>query len=177
LQILWINLVTDGLPALALVTDPTDAGVLAQPPRRLEQPILGRSEWLLIAMTGLVSAACSLLVFAWALEARDLATARNLAFSTLVFGEVLRAFSARSAEKTLFEVGAFDNLALLFVVVVSVGAQLAIHHMPFTQRLFDLHALSLADCLLSLGVGLIPVTTLEVAKLARRGLRRLRSAA
>ncbi|MDP2344003.1 MAG: cation-translocating P-type ATPase [Deltaproteobacteria bacterium] len=171
LQILWVNLVTDGMPALALVTDPTGKDALARRPRRTDEPILGRREWTSIVLSGVVTAACSLAVFVWALKTRDEATARNLAFSTLVFGQLFRAFAARSADKTLFEVGALQNLWLLLVVVVSVALQLGIHHVPLLQGLFGIEALSLTDCALSLGVGLIPVTVIELAKLVRRALQ------
>ncbi|MDP2342706.1 MAG: cation-translocating P-type ATPase [Deltaproteobacteria bacterium] len=171
LQILWVNLVTDGMPALALVTDPTSKDVLSRSPRRTDEPILGRREWTSIAMTGLVTAVCTLAVFVWALKTRDEATARNLAFSTLVFGQLFRAFAARSADKTLFEVGALQNLWLLLVVVVSVALQLGIHHVPLLQGLFGIHDLSLSDCALSLIVGLVPVTVIELAKLVLRVLR------
>ena len=88
----WVNVVTDGLPALALVVDPTDPDVLLRPLRDPTEPILGRTEWQLILTTGLRQAATTLGIFVWALRARDLSEARNLAFSTLVFGELFRAF-------------------------------------------------------------------------------------
>ncbi len=172
LHLLWINLVTDGLPALALVTDPTDADVLTRAPRRPDEPLLGRPEWTNIALTGLLQAVATLSVFVWALQTRDLTEARSLAFSTLVFGELFRAFAARSTTRLFWEVGAFTNLRLLGVVVLSVGVQLAIHHIPATQALFQIGELSLADCGLGLLVGLGPVSVLELSKLVRRRFRR-----
>ena len=168
LQLLWVNLVTDGLPALALVMDPPDDDTLQRPPRKPEQPMLGRSEWLYIAATGALQATVTLSVFAWALTTRDARDARSLAFSVLVFGEILRAFAARSRTRLFWEVGPFSNVRLLAVCVVSVLVQIAIHHIPFTQRLFDLGPLSAADCLLGLGLGCIPVSVLEVTKYVRR---------
>jgi Ca2+-transporting ATPase len=168
LHLLWINLVTDGLPALALVTDPVDADAMTKPPRKPDEPMLARAQWKLIGMTGLLEATVTLGVFAWALQARDLTEARNLAFSVLVFGELFRAFAARSPDRIFWEVGAFTNLRLLGVVVVSVFLQLGLHHIPWTQKLFQIGALPLSDCALALGLGLIPVTILELTKLARR---------
>lgn len=86
----------------------------------------------------------------------------------LVFGELFRAFAARSQTRLFWEVGAFTNLRVLGVVVVSVLVQLGIHHIPATQELFQLGALPLGDCALSFALGLIPVTVLEVTKLLRR---------
>src|SRR6185503_213080 len=106
LHLLWINLVTDGLPALALVVDPVDSEAMSRPPRNPQEPMLGRSEWSVIAFTGALQAGVTLGVFAWALASRNLAEARNLAFSVLVFGELLRAFAARSTTRLFWEVGA-----------------------------------------------------------------------
>jgi Ca2+-transporting ATPase len=130
--------------------------------------MLGRVEWTTILLTGALQAAATLSVFVWALRERNLVEARNLAFSVIVFGELFRAFAARSPTKTFWEVGAFSNVSLLGVVAVSVLVQLAIHHIPATQTLFQIGDLSLADCALGLSVGLIPVTALELSKLIRR---------
>jgi P-type Ca2+ transporter type 2C len=176
LQLLWINLVTDGLPALALVMDPPEEDVLARAPRRPEEPLLGRREWTNVVVTGLLQAATTLTVFMWALRSRDVVEARNLAFSTIVVCEVFRAFAARSTTKTLWEVGAFSNLKLVGVVFVSFLIQLGIHHIPATQALFKLGSLSAADCALSVLAGLFPVTMLELSKLVRRWIRGISAA-
>ena len=168
LHLLWINVVTDGLPALALVVDPPEEDVLNRPPRHPDEPILGRSQWQFIVMTGLLQAVATLSVFVWALHARDLVEARNLAFSVLVFGELFRAFAARSTTRVFWEVGAFTNLRLLGVVVFSVLVQIGIHHVPAAQAVFEIGPLSATDCALTLLVGLAPVTFIEVSKLARR---------
>ncbi len=172
IHLLWINLVTDGFPALALVMDPTDEDVMRKPPRRPTEPLLGREEWFAIGLTALLQAAVTLGVFVWALQERDLVEARNLAFSVLVFGELFRSLAARSATKVFWHVGALGNLKLLGVVVISVLLQLAIHHVPWTQQLFQIGTLSAADCLLGFGLGLVPVTVLELVKLARAAARR-----
>jgi Ca2+-transporting ATPase len=168
LHLLWINLATDGFPALALVMDPPDTDVLKRPPRAPSAPMLGRAEWLTIAWTGLLQAAVTLGVFTWALRARDLAEARNLAFTTLVFGELFRSFASRSTTKLFWEVSPFTNARLLGVVALSALIQIGIHHIPGLEALFEIRDLSLSDCVLTIGLGLIPVTVLELAKLARR---------
>jgi P-type Ca2+ transporter type 2C len=168
LQLLWINLVTDGLPALALVMDPPERDLLTRPPRPTHEPILGRNQWLRVAVRGLLQAGVALSVFAWALDNKDLATARTLAFSTLVFGELFRAFSARSATRVLWEVGIFSNARLLAVILVSGVLQIAIHQFPVTRELFGVVSLTLRQGLLAVGLGLIPVTVIELSKLARR---------
>ena len=168
LHLLWINVVTDGLPALALVVDPPEDDVMQRPPRHPDEPMLGRAEWRFIITTGLLQAAATLGVFVWALYARDLSEARNLAFSVLVFGELFRAFAARSTTKVFWEVGVFTNLRLLGVVAFSVLMQLGIHYIPAAQAVFDVGPLSTADCALTLLVALGPVTIIEMSKLVRR---------
>jgi Ca2+-transporting ATPase len=168
LQILWINLVTDSLPALALVMDPPDPGVLARPPRRPDEPILGARQWRSAILVALVEAAVVLGTYAWAISARDLNEARNLAFSVLVFSEVLRSFAARSETLSFFETNVLSNVKLLAVVAITVMVQLAVHHVPPLRDLFGIHAITLADCGLSLLLGAVPVTVIEVLKLASR---------
>lgn len=171
-QLLWINLVTDGLPALALVMDPTDRDAMRRPPRGPTEPMLGRSEWLTIGLTAIVQTAVTLSVFAWALSARDYIEARNLAFSVLVFGELFRAFASRSDRKVFWQVGALGNLMLLLVVMISALVQIGIHHIPWTQTLFQIGGISMSDCALAIALGLIPVTVLELVKLARAARER-----
>ena len=130
--------------------------------------MLGRPQWAQVALTGALQGAITLGVFAWGLRYRDLDEARSLAFSVLVFGEVLRAFASRSDTRTFWEEGALGNVFLLVVGVVSVTLQIAIHHIPFTEDLFHLGYISWADCLLGLAIGLIPVSVLELLKLIRR---------
>ncbi len=168
LHLLWINLVTDGLPALALVMDPTSDDVLARPPRRPDESMLGRPQWLYIGGTAAIQTVVVLGVFLWALARRDLVEARNLTFSVLVFSEVTRAFAARSTHRIFWEVGPLSNLKLVGVVALTILLQLGIHHIPATQRLLDLGPLSLADCAWSFAIGLVPVTLIELYKLARR---------
>jgi Ca2+-transporting ATPase len=167
MHLLWINIVTDGLPALALVMDPTDPDVLDRPPRRPEEPMLGPGQWRYIAASGALQAITTLGVFAWALHSTTLASARSLAFSTLVFGELFRAFAARSTTRIFWSVGAFTNLRLLAVVLVSAAVQIALHATHATQAFFQIEALPPTQWVLALVVGLAPVTILELAKLAR----------
>lgn len=167
IHLLWINLVTDGLPALALVTDPGNADVMKRPPRPATEQILGRPEWRRILLAAAIQTICSLGIFLWAREARNIEEARNLAFSVLVFGELLRAFSARDPDLPFWEVGVFSNMKLLLIIFISILVQVAIHHMPATQQIFHIGTLSLADCGLSLVLGAIPLAALEIEKIVR----------
>jgi len=167
-QLLWINLVTDGLPALALVMDPKDEDAMHRPPRLPSEPLLGRPEWFTIGLSALVETSVTLGVFAWALGARGESEARNLAFSVLVFSELFRSFAARSPRRVFWQVGALGNVLLPVVVLGSALVQLSLHQLSWTRTLFGLTELSAADSALALGLGLIPVTLLELVKIARQ---------
>jgi Ca2+-transporting ATPase len=168
LHLLWINLVTDGLPALALVMDPPVPGVLDRRPRPPAEPMLGRAEWTRILWVGALEASLVLAVFLVELAKGDVDMARSLAFSTLVFCELFRAFAARSRRLVYWQVGAFTNLHLIAVVAMSALVQVSIDHMAFTRSFFRIEEMSGADTALCLAVGLIPVSVLELHKLLVR---------
>ena len=169
LHLLWINLVTDGLPALALATDPIDPDVLTRPPRRPQAELLDRAFLVLTLLTGFLTAGVALGVFAFELYVDgNLEQARDAAFTTLVFAELLRSFGARSYTRTVLQVGLFDNLKLFLVVAISLSFQYGIHHIPALQTLFGIEPITLKQCLAWTGLGFIPLAVLELTKLARR---------
>ncbi|MER2564093.1 MAG: cation-translocating P-type ATPase [Myxococcaceae bacterium] len=168
LQLLWVNLVTDGFPALALVMDPAGDEVLSRPPKAQSKPMLGSREWLAIASVGALVGTVSLSAFRLQLSSDTLEHARAVAFSSLVFAQVFNAFGARSFTRTFVEVGSFTNLRLIGVVLGTALLQVALLAMPLTQRLFGLGPFSWRVLLLSVGVGLVPITLVELGKLVRR---------
>nr|WP_242588932.1 cation-translocating P-type ATPase [Corallococcus macrosporus] len=172
LHLLWVNLVTDGLPALALVMDPAPPDVMRRPPRRPEEPMLGRREWASVLATGLLDACVTLGTFLWALERMSQEEARTLTFTVLVFCQVLRAFAARSAGMVHWEVGSFSNGPLLGVVAGTLALQVALPEVPLLAAFFSLVPLDAAHLALALGLGLIPVSVLELRKLLARGMTR-----
>jgi len=172
LHLLWINLVTDGLPALTLVMDPPLPGVLHRPPRSPRERMLGWVQWRRILFIGALEAGLVLTVFLVKLQETDLATARGVAFSTLVFCELFRAFAARSLRLVYWQVGVFTNVPLLAVVALSALLQIALSHIPWGRSFFRLPEMAPAAISLCLAIGLVPVTVLEVTKLVRRTFTR-----
>jgi Ca2+-transporting ATPase len=169
IQLLWINLVTDGLPALALATDPIDPDVLERPPRRPDEALADRSRIAGILLTGCLTAGVSFGAFAFELaRGGALASARDAAFSTLVVAELLRAFGARSDVKLVSEVGLLSNLRLFVIVAVSFALQIAIHHSETLGRVFGIAPVSWAECLGWIGLGCVPLVVLEARKAWRR---------
>jgi Ca2+-transporting ATPase len=168
LHLLWINLVTDGLPALALATDPVDSAVLARPPRPAGARLLDTRALRLIALSGGLTATVTLAAFGWELYAgRGLVHARDAAFTVLVIAELLRAFGARSDSRSLWQLGVLSNLRLVSVVAVSYALQLAIHHVPSLAALFGIAPVSLGQCLVWTALGAVPLVVLELRKLRR----------
>ena len=169
-QLLWINLVTDGLPALALATDPIDPRILDRPPRPVRAELIDRRFLGRLALVGALTASVAFAAFAWALAAGDtIHSARNAAFSVLVTAELLRSFGARSASRTIFEVGLFTNLRLLLIVAVSFSLQVLIHHVPVLESIFGTEPITLGDCVAWILLGAVPLASLELWKLLRRG--------
>jgi P-type Ca2+ transporter type 2C len=169
IQLLWINLVTDGLPALALATDPIDPGMLTRPPRRPEAQLIDWDFFKRIALVGCLTAGVALSAFAyeWYID-HNLEHARDAAFSALVIAELLRAFGARSETRTVWQVGLLSNMQLFVIVVASFALQLAIHHLPALQALFGTSPISLGQCAAWVGLGSVPLLVLELRKVLRR---------
>ena len=169
IQLLWINLVTDGLPALALATDPIDPGVLSRPPRRPDAQLMDRAFLGRLAVTGVLTATAALVAFGYEFRIdRNTVDARNAAFSVLVIAELFRSFGARSDTRTVWEVGLVSNMRLFAIVMASFALQLVIHHTPVFERLFGTEPISMLQCLAWIVLGSLPLIALEGLKLARR---------
>jgi len=169
LQLLWINLVTDGLPALALATDPIEPDVLARPPRDPQAEIINRAFFGRLAFTGCLTAGAALAAFAWEFYGHgDVATARNAAFSALVIAELLRSFGARSNVRTVWEIGLFSNWRLFLIVAGSFALQLAIYFFAPLEIFFNTKPVSPSMLARWIMLGMIPLAVLEIAKIISR---------
>jgi Ca2+-transporting ATPase len=171
-HLLWINLVTDGLPALCLATDPIDPAVMQARPRARGERLTNRAFLRSMAVTGVLTAGVALAVYAFTLRSGDLALARGNAFSTLVFAELLRSFGCRSDTKLATEIGLLTNLRLLAVVALSVALQLAVPHVSALAALLRMPIVPFGHCAPLLAAGAVPAVVLEAMKLAKRRQRR-----
>ena len=167
-QLLWINLVTDALPALTLIAEPLPGGIMSLPPRKSDEKIMGRPEWTQVIWVGLLEALIALTLYWYLLTEQGEVYARNIVFTTLVLSQMLRAFGARSTSHLHWEVGPIANLWLLGVCVFTGLLQLGLHFIPFSQKIFGLSALSLTDLSMIVPLALIPISVIEIKKLIRR---------
>ena len=169
IQILWMNLVTDGFPALALAVDPKAPGLMRQPPRRPDDRLLDRERLLAIGGQGLMMAVIALGAFAYCLYSlgQDLEQARTVAFTVMVLVQLVHAFNCRSADHSIFRLGVTTNPQLLWAFGLSFGAQLGILLMPAAASLFKVSPLPLADWGLIALLGLLPFVIMELWKFVR----------
>lgn len=164
-HLLWINLVTDALPAFALIADPALEDVMKRGPRPSSEHILGFPEWLRVIAVGSMEA-FSIGVLYWIqLQKGDLDHARDLAFTALVASELFRSFSARSGSRTSWQVGIFTNSWILGVVIATFGLQVGIHYIPFFHSIFKISPLDLNEITYILPFALMTVTAEELVKL------------
>jgi len=167
IQILWINLVTDGLPALALGVDPAEPGIMTRSPRKPDQSVFKGIEPY-VYIYPIILTIATIWIFDKALET-NLATAQTMAFTSIVLFELFQAISCRSINKPVFMVGAFANKWLWGAVILSLGLHMAIMYVPFLQEVFHMVALSAAQWGIILVAALSGFVYLEVHKyLARR---------
>lgn len=169
IQILWINLVTDGLPALALGMEPPEKDIMNRRPRAPEQAVLTKQSGLLILCHGLLIASVTLAGF-WLIyrgEETQLARARTVTFAVAAFSQLFFAFGCRSHRYTMPELGVFSNHWLFGAVAVSVLLQLGIMTIPWPQKVFEAATLLPSEWLLILLLSVIPVTVIELIKIAR----------
>ncbi|MDU5105520.1 calcium-translocating P-type ATPase, SERCA-type [Clostridium sp.] len=146
IQILFVNLATDGLPAIALGVDPPDKDIMMQQPRQKGESIFARGLWSKIVIRGCLIGICTLLSFMTGrLYGMDLATCRTLALITLVMSQLLHVFECRSERHSIFEIKVFSNPYLVGAVLVSISMVLAILYIPFLANVFNTIPLGLGQ--------------------------------
>ena len=167
IHLLWINLVTDGLPAFCLAADPTDPDVMKRGPRPRSERIADRRFLRTMLITGFLTAGVACAVYATALQTGTVAEARGAAFAVMVFAEILRAFGARSETKTVWHIALRTNISLLIVVAFTIGFQVLSQHSAMVGAFLKTPVMPYSDFLLLLALGCVPLVALELMKLVR----------
>lgn len=166
IHILWINLITDGFPALALAVDPKDPDVMKRPPRDPRARLLDRKRFVAVCLQGTVMAASTLAVFGMSLLILkdEVPFARTMTFTTLVLVQLLHAFSCRHERYSLFQIGLMTNRALLGAVVLSALLQAGILVSPWGEAIFNVVPLRADEWWLMAGFGVVPFVSMELWK-------------
>ncbi|NLO31642.1 MAG: HAD-IC family P-type ATPase, partial [Methanosarcina mazei] len=174
-QILWINLISDGPPALALGVDPADPGIMKEPPRPREEGVITRSMWAGNLFTGVIMAIGTLLVLDASLPggliegSGSLRYAQTMAFTTVVFFSLFVVFNARSDKQSAF-IGMLSNKWLWGAVFLSILLQVMVVYIPFLQQAFSTVSLSPGDWLLCAVVASSVLWLRELSKIFVRAM-------
>ncbi|MDT2809076.1 calcium-translocating P-type ATPase, PMCA-type [Enterococcus asini] len=173
IQLLWLNLVTDSLPALALGMEPVEPGVMKQKPRDSRKSIFADGFAASMIFYGVLVGAITLAAYwlgEYVLSDPNIAdgTANTMAFATLVFGELTRAFAVRSETRSIFSIGVFSNSAMNKAFVVSLAMQLAVLFIPFLQEIFKVQSLTGTEWIIVIALSLVPLIVSEITKAFRR---------
>jgi Ca2+-transporting ATPase len=174
IQILWINLMTDSLPALALAIEPPERDIMRRRPRPPHQPVITWQRGLLMLYHGVLIAAVAAIgfVLVYKDDTSNLARARTVACCTIAYAQLFFSLGCRSQRYTMPELGFFSNPTLLGAVAVSFLLQLSVVTLPFARPVFESAVHFGWEWMLVFGLALVPVTIVEVLKIIRRRLQR-----
>ncbi|GAN35314.1 MAG: cation-translocating P-type ATPase [Candidatus Brocadia sp. AMX2] len=191
IQILWINIATDGLPALALGVDAVDTDIMKRPARRSAEQIIDKNLGLLIVFQGFLIALSTLLAYLYVLYytssvkpgylhywflnelipcclggplTGDLERARTAAFSVMVISQLFHSFNCRNAHRSLFKIGIFTNKKLLLATGFSLAMQVAIIYIPYSENVFKVMPLELKDWIAIFGFSTLVFIIMEIIK-------------
>jgi len=172
IQILWINLVTDGLPGLALAAEPAERGVMQRPPRPPRESVFAHGLWQHAFLVGLLIGALCLGVQAWALRGSggDQANThwQTMVFTVLALSQMAHLLAIRSERESLFSIGLTSNLPLLAAVALTVALQLATIYVPWLRPVFHTQPLSPGELALCFGLPAVVFGVVELEKAWRR---------
>jgi Ca2+-transporting ATPase len=168
IQLLWLNLVTDSFPALALGVEKGDPNIMNQKPRNPDEPILNRRMIIGIVLQSIAVAIASFSAYWWGINRygmNNILEARTIAFATLILSELLMVFSTRSSRYTALEIGIFSNKKLVQGVSLSFLLMLAVIYIPFLNPIFGTFPLGLSEWKIILPLAFIPLLPGEITKL------------
>ncbi len=167
IHILWINLVTDGLPGLALATEPAERGVMQRPPRPPQESVFAHGLWQHALWVGLLIGGLCLGVQAWALQTGN-AHWQTMVFTVLTLAQMAHLMAIRSERESLFTQGLASNLPLLGAVALTFALQMATIYVPWLQPIFRTEALSLGELGICLALAAVVFVAVEIEKAWKR---------
>ncbi|MCL6446523.1 MAG: cation-translocating P-type ATPase, partial [Alicyclobacillus sp.] len=173
IQILWVNLVTDGLPAIALGVDPAEKDIMERPPRDISEGIFARGLWVKIMSRGTLIGLATLAVFIlmYGNQPANLQLAQTMAYATLTMSQLILVFDCRSVEGGIFRRNLFENVWLWLAVLSSVGLFLVTLYVPVVAEAFSTVQLNLTQWSIVMGAAAIPTFALSLRRAGRKALR------
>lgn len=167
IQILWINLITDGMPALALGLDPPEFDVMKKPPRDVGVGILYKKRWVYMLIEGGIMGVSVFGLFLFAITRFSYPVAQTMTFAALALSQLVHAFNNRSTRKSLFQLGIFTNRYLVVTAIVSIILQLMVTQTYWGNMIFRTSGLTSLNWLMVGLVSLIPFVIVELKKQLR----------
>ncbi|MDD3656070.1 MAG: calcium-transporting P-type ATPase, PMR1-type [Atribacterota bacterium] len=164
IQILWVNLVTDGLPALALGLDPAEKDVMIQPPRNPKEGIFSGKMGFNIFSQGIFIGIITLIAFYYGYSQYSLVVGETMAFGTLSFTQLWQSLNSRSDKFSIFRLGIFSNRYLVLAILGSGILQLMVMLVPFLQSVFQVTALTFSQWLVVILISLTAIPYVELLK-------------
>ena len=169
IQLLWLNLLTDGLPALALGMEKAEPGIMNRPPRPKTEPIMNKEMTIGIAVQGIAIMVATLGAFKIGLQRNDsYVEAQTMAVATLVCSELLRAYTARSEFYSIFTLGFWSNKYMVGATALSALLIIIPLYAPFLHPIFDVVTPDTQDWMVILSFALIPSIVAEITKIFLR---------
>jgi Ca2+-transporting ATPase len=163
IQILWVNLVSDGLPGLALASEPAEATIMKRPPRNPKENLFAGTFGLHILFMGLLIGLITLATQWWAI-ANDDAHWQTMTFTVLCFAQLFHVIGIRSSDRSIFRIGFFSNKSMVVALIVTVLLQLMIIYTPFFNKVFHTQPLTLNELLITIAISSATFWAVELAK-------------
>jgi Ca2+-transporting ATPase len=167
IQILWINLISDGLPGLALASEAEEKNIMNRPPRNSMRNVFSKEIAIHIAWVGFLIGAVTLGIQAWAIHNKN-SHWQTMAFSVLCFSQLGHVMAIRSARESVFKIGLFSNKPMLAALILTIGLQLMIIYTPFFNSVFKIQPLTFYELIITIAVSSIVFWAVELEKLIYR---------
>ncbi len=167
IQLLWLNLVTDGITVIALATEPKKDGILNQKPRSKKEKILSKDVLPLLFFTVTLMVAGTLALFTYFLP-QGIDKARTVAFSFMAFSQLFNVINMRSLDLSIFKIGFFSSKFMVVALLISVAIQFLVIYIPFFQNVFSFERLNIQEWVLIIGSSSLILVIVEIYKIFKR---------
>lgn len=167
IHILWINLVTDGLPGLALSNEKPEPNIMQRPPRKTNESLFSGGTGAHIVWVGILMAAVTIATQAWAVG-QELEHWQTMVFTVLSLSQLANVMAIRSESQSLFKIGVFSNMSLIGAVALTVVLQLGVIYLPFANKIFKTQPLTLGEIGICVGLSLVVLVAIELEKLIKK---------